>query len=88
VTPSRPLETAQVGGVVAVLQSGCDNNRSYKERRLWAAAMTGIRGRSLHVFLIRVGQPSHMRILVVEDDRKLGPVLVRGFATSTTTRRC
>src|SRR6202012_5918904 len=28
-----------------------------------------------------VRQPVAMRVLVVEDDRKLGPVLVRGFAT-------
>ena len=27
--------------------------------------------------------PLGMRILVVEDDRKLGPVLVRGFATDS-----
>src|SRR6201995_2876266 len=30
-----------------------------------------------------VRQPCDMRILVVEDDRKLGPVLVRGFATDS-----
>ena len=28
-----------------------------------------------------VDHPEPVRILIVEDDRKLGPVLVRGFAT-------
>jgi two-component system, OmpR family, response regulator len=36
-----------------------------------------------HARLIFVGHSGGVRILIVEDDRKLGPVLVRGFATDS-----